>query len=61
MLVDGLDEYEGDHGEMAELIRMLAKSSNVKICVSSRPYLVFDDALQDCPGLRLQDLTHHGR
>src|SRR6266536_1751278 len=50
MLVDGLDEYEGDHGEMAESIRMLANSSNVKICVSSRPYLVFDDAFQGCPG-----------
>ena len=59
LLIDGLDEFEGDYGEIAELICSLAKSSNLKICVSSRPLLVFDDSFHDCPSLRLHELTQH--
>jgi hypothetical protein len=56
--IDGLDEYEGDHEEISELFRAAARSNpNVKICISSRPLLAFEDAFRTCPGLRLQDLT----
>jgi hypothetical protein len=55
--IDGLDEYEGDHEDMAEFLKALALSPNIKICVSSRPWLVFEDAFRSLPGLRLQDLT----
>jgi hypothetical protein len=57
--IDGLDEYDGDHAELARLFRDIADrhNSNIKFCVSSRPWLVFEDAFQDVPSLQLQDLT----
>jgi hypothetical protein len=60
LFVDGLDEYDGDHGEIASLFGTITSSSslNVKVCVSSRPLLVFDDAFGQNPSLRLQDLTY---
>lgn len=58
LIIDGLDEFDGDHEEMAILFKTLAQSSNVKICLSSRPWQVFKDKFCHCPSLRLQDLTH---
>ncbi|KAH7395861.1 hypothetical protein BKA64DRAFT_71611 [Cadophora sp. MPI-SDFR-AT-0126] len=55
--LDGLDEYEGDHVELAEYFGQLACSDHVKLCVSSRPWPPFQDAFQNCRGLKLQDLT----
>ncbi|KAE8448725.1 hypothetical protein EG329_008940 [Mollisiaceae sp. DMI_Dod_QoI] len=43
---------------MAALLRDLASSANVKICVSSRPWPVFEGLFEDTPHLRLQDLTY---
>lgn len=56
--IDGLYEYEGSDAEVAELFSDLATCSNLKVCVSSRPLLVFEDAFDESPGLRLQDLTN---
>jgi hypothetical protein len=58
LLIDGLDEYEGNFEKIGELLCKLAKSSNIKICVSSRPLLVLEDAFDGYPSLRLQDLTY---
>jgi hypothetical protein len=61
LLIDGLDEYEGQQGdyeEMARLLCSMVNSSNIKICVSSRPLLAFEDVFGQYPGLRLQDLTY---
>lgn len=56
--IDGLDEYEGDHEEMAEFFRELSSdTTHIKFCLSSRPWVVFDDAFEGVPSLRLQDLT----
>jgi hypothetical protein len=55
--IDGLDEYEGDHEEMAELLKQVALSPHVKFCLSSRPWIIFEEAFQGLPTLRLQDLT----
>jgi hypothetical protein len=52
-----LDEYEGLDADMVKLFSKAAASANVKVCVSSRPHLVFQDAFATGPGLRLQDLT----
>ncbi|USP74058.1 hypothetical protein yc1106_01332 [Curvularia clavata] len=43
-LIDGLDEYDGDHHELAELLVGISCSSNIKICASSRPWNDFIDA-----------------
>lgn len=58
LFMDGLDEYEGDHFEIAELFKLVAGVEQVKVCVSSRPLLVFDRALKSFSGLILQHLTH---
>lgn len=56
-LIDGLDEYVGEHSEIVEVFHNMAKFENVKTCVSSRPLIVFDRAFKVCPGLMLQNLT----
>ena len=42
--VDGLDEYHGDHDSLISTLRRLA-SANIKMCVSSRPWNVFEQSL----------------
>ena len=56
--LDGLDEYDGDHLHLVELLGSLASHPCVKICASSRPWNVFDQAFgQGANLLRLEDLT----
>jgi hypothetical protein len=54
--IDGLDEYEGDYEEVAKLIHDAA-SKNTKLCVSSRPLIIFEDSFRLGRKLCLQDLT----
>lgn len=56
--IDGLDEFEGDASALVKFINHLAAYPNVKLCVSSRPWPIFEDAFQNGPSLMLQDLTH---
>jgi hypothetical protein len=58
LFVDGLDEFNGDHGALVNLFKELVQNPSVKLCVSSRPWLVFEDAFQHTPSLQLQDLTY---
>lgn len=58
LFIDGLDEYGGDHGELTGVLTELSQSPNIKICVSSRPWIDFVDAFDSSPWkLYLQDLT----
>jgi hypothetical protein len=57
LFIDGLDEYEGDHQELGEFFKSISCLPHVKVCVSSRPWVVFQDLFGDRPSLRLQDLT----
>ena len=56
-LIDGLDEFDGNYLELTSYFKEIAAIRNVKLCVSSRPLLAFDDQLAEFPKLRLQDLT----
>ena len=56
-IIDGLDEYDGDVSELAELFIQAATSESVKILLSSRPVPACVEAFSLCPKLRLQDLT----
>lgn len=58
--VDGLDEYDGDHTDIVNVLQKFAHSPNIKLCVSSRPWNVFEDAFGNDTKfkLRLQDLTY---
>lgn len=58
--IDGLDEYEGDHFELLEsLLSIFESSSNIKLCLSSRPLNCFEDTLRGAVDRKLymQDLT----
>ncbi|KAE9371246.1 hypothetical protein N431DRAFT_558808 [Stipitochalara longipes BDJ] len=61
LFIDGLDEYESDEDRAYEDIILfftnLANSPKIKICLSSRPWLVFEDAFRLSSSLKLQDLT----
>ncbi|KAE8313474.1 hypothetical protein BDV41DRAFT_536651 [Aspergillus transmontanensis] len=43
LFIDGLDECTEDHSELIKLLNTLVQS-NIKICVSSRPRKVFEEA-----------------
>lgn len=56
IFIDGLDELQGDHVGLISLVQSFV-APNVKICISSRPWVVFEDAFNTQPSLRLEDLT----
>ncbi|KAI1460942.1 hypothetical protein F4805DRAFT_416090 [Annulohypoxylon moriforme] len=43
--IDGLDEYHGDHRELVNMLLTISANHNIKLCVSSRPWNVFEDNL----------------
>ncbi|KAI1745501.1 hypothetical protein F4680DRAFT_402400 [Xylaria scruposa] len=57
--IDGLDEYEDDHIELCNVLRDVSRSSNIKICLSSRPWVVFEDSfsVDNMKKLYMHDLT----
>lgn len=58
IFVDGIDEFEGDHKDISAFLCTLA-AGQVKVIASSRPISACVNAFQNCPTLRLQDLTKH--
>lgn len=57
--IDGLDEFEGNHLALCHELMALAKSENVKLCLSSRPWSVFEETFGSgkMGHLRLHDVT----
>ncbi|KAI4685718.1 uncharacterized protein J4E88_003553 [Alternaria novae-zelandiae] len=58
LFVDGLDEYSGVHDELVGVFKTLSSYDNVKLVLSSRPLVEFNDAFDGMPHLRLHDLTY---
>jgi hypothetical protein len=58
LFVDGLDEFDGDHHEMINLFKRAVSFPNVKACLSSRPWVIFEEAFVRRPSIMLQDLTY---
>lgn len=58
--IDGLDEFEGDHIDICQTLKQLSQNSCIKLCVSSRPWNVFEDALgnKSDSKLYMHELTH---
>lgn len=65
---DDYDYYDGDeserakkisegHSEISQLFLNASSYPSIKLCLSSRPLLVFGDAFGDGPLLRLEELT----
>ena len=44
IFVDGLDEYDGDHMSLVQLLQSISSRPCIKISVASRPWYVFADA-----------------
>ena len=40
--IDGLDEYDSDHVELCKVLCDMANSPHIKMCLSSRPWAVFE-------------------
>jgi len=59
ILIDGLDEYDGEHRDLVQVLQRMNGSPRIKMCVSSRPWNVFEDAFggNTEQKLRLQDFT----
>ena len=57
LFIDGIDEYQGDHTDIIELLKTIA-SPKVKMVLSSRPIRECVVAFENYPNLKLQDLTH---
>ena len=58
--MDGSDEGEGTdqaRKAMIDLLFGLPTREYVKVCLSSRPRNIFQDAFESCPRLKLGDLT----
>jgi hypothetical protein len=59
LFIDGLDEYEGDHDELIQAVREMASIPNVKLCIASGPWNVFEAAFGSSPlqKVYLQDVN----
>ena len=54
ILLDGLDEYLGDKWDMADFLLETA-ASQVKLCIASRPDMVFEIAFKNTPIIKMQE------
>ncbi len=61
LFIDGLDEYHGDHLHVVRILKQLSERRNFKLCVSSRPWNVFEDelGLDAAKKLYVHELTRH--
>lgn len=59
LLVDGLDEFEGDKFQLCRVIREIA-SQEFKVCVASRPDPPYPDAFRDVSTIRMDRLNEPG-
>lgn len=58
LFIDGLDGFERSYENLIELIKRAVAEPNVKVCPSSRPWSVFEDAFPLGLSLMLQRLTY---
>ena len=54
ILLDGLDEYQGDKWDLADFLLTMA-NPRVKLCVASRPDLVFNSKFKQLPTIKMQE------
>ncbi|KAL1848935.1 hypothetical protein Daus18300_013444 [Diaporthe australafricana] len=60
LFIDGLDEFGGGKNDLKGLVdwvKRLPQTLPVKLCVASRPWRVFEDALQDRPHLLMESFN----
>lgn len=57
ILIDGLDELEGDHLGLLSVICQIERMESTKSCLSSRPEPIFQSEIYTYPTVRLEDLN----
>jgi len=59
--IDGLDEFEGKHDDIIRALFSWAsiRPNDIKICVSSREELIFQERFSKCLKMRLHELTRY--
>ncbi|KAI1469462.1 uncharacterized protein F4812DRAFT_423158 [Daldinia caldariorum] len=57
LFIDGLDEFDGSHEDLIEFVKGIIETLPVKVCVASRPWVVFETAMKGKPSLMIEDLT----
>lgn len=59
IFVDGLDEYHGNPLDIIKILESLSQGRNIKLCVSSRPWNIFEDniGLEPSKKLYIHELT----
>ncbi|KAL9610544.1 MAG: hypothetical protein Q9167_004756 [Letrouitia subvulpina] len=58
LFVDGLDEFANKHEDLISMVKdLIQRNTQLKVCVASRPWNIFQDALGQGPSLRVEDLT----
>lgn len=57
LFIDGLDEFDSPPFRVLELIQKINSWTHIKVCVASRQWTEFNDAFNQSPMLRMQDLT----
>lgn len=60
---DAIDEFDGDPGAITDFVEDLGRqrqgsTTEVKVCCSSQPWTVFQDAFSDSDGRRVHEYTH---
>lgn len=58
LFIDGLDEFDGNKDELADLVLSLSAKPNVKICAASRPWVEFQSKFHAVPQLLIEKFTH---
>lgn len=59
LLIDGLDEFNGETKDLFDLVLKMANYTHVKICTASRSWTVFSDAFECGPRLFLERFTQN--
>jgi hypothetical protein len=61
LFVDGLDEFGGEPSDLVRTVRTLSQSPHIKVCASSRPWNIFENAFgaDEEKKLVVQDLTNN--
>ena len=59
--IDGLDEFEGDFLNLSAALQDMCLCTDIKLCVSSRPWNVFEDSFGQDPARKLyvHELTRY--
>ncbi|KAH8165644.1 hypothetical protein CIB48_g2592 [Xylaria polymorpha] len=57
LFIDGLDEFDGKHENILDFVNLFHCKPGRRICVSSRPWNIFQDAFTANPSLKLENIT----